>query len=649
MTTFLNLTLPSLKAGQEPVTFTMPAGVESPTSPMSPSANSAQWVQGTEITPQGLAFCQRVELMYALRGEDDRMRVCRVDPNAAAQWTAKADEADVESSASDADCEGEQADARTHTSRKKKFTKLSDDDLLVDWYDVLKLENADAATDEQVKLAYRKRCLETHPDKQPDRSDELFKQVQRAFDILNDPDVRQTFDSSRPFDDAIPGENIDEAKFFAAFGPVFDRNKKWSVERDLPSLGTDGTTHKDVLRFYDRWTAYQSWRDFSHLADLDEIDESMCREEKRFYMRENERQVSHFRKEEQKRLRTLVERARKADPRLRRKREADEAKRRQEQAEREAFRQKLRDEDDRKRNEVEARERLKKEEAAKAVVDTKAAMRQAQASMLEFLKTHDILESTPTNKLLVTAVRRPNVTWLFSKVTTLEEGAEIIETVRGGCTERRPLSADTRHADGATEEIEAVLLFNELVEIKERQIGLTRYGESIKKVAPPEQKPQSAAAKAKAAKAAEPEWTEDDMQRLQKATTKFPPGTVERWSKISAAIRDRFTEEQCMGKVNELAAALAAGVTPSVGATSAANAAEHAEQAEIDAAAAAAAGNSVEEWTVKQQKLLEQGLRELKDYKEKDKFQKIALIVESKTAKECFERFKYLRDMMKSK
>jgi hypothetical protein len=61
-----------------------------------------------------------------------------------------------------------------------------------------------AGSDEQIKAAYRKRYLDTHPDKQPDGSDVLFKRVQRRFLILGNPVARRSFDSSRPFDDSVP-------------------------------------------------------------------------------------------------------------------------------------------------------------------------------------------------------------------------------------------------------------------------------------------------------------------------------------------------------------------------------------------------------------------------------------------------------------
>ena len=120
--------------------------------------------------------------------------------------------------------EGDDGPAARHTGKTKTFIKLADDEVGIDWYEMLSLEN-DNANDNEIRMAYKRRCLETHPDKQPDHSDLLFKKVQRAFEILSNPDGRRAYDSSRPFDDTIPldGLNVDddESLFYSAYTDVF--------------------------------------------------------------------------------------------------------------------------------------------------------------------------------------------------------------------------------------------------------------------------------------------------------------------------------------------------------------------------------------------------------------------------------------------
>ncbi|KAG5506809.1 hypothetical protein GH5_06024 [Leishmania sp. Ghana 2012 LV757] len=651
----LSIELPLLKPGDEvlewPSTQPVPIG-DAVAADAPPQLN--RWIEVYRIIPQGEAFCRTVALTTQLRHEDARMHQAHADPGVAQQWAAE--EADRIASGAhgkgtdDAgDDDGAEDGARYQSSsRKKKFVKLTDEDMLVDWYEMLKLEPQEGATDDQIKAAYRRRCLETHPDKQQNHSDELFKQVQRAFDILGNPDTRQAYDSSRPFDDSIPGEHVESGAFFSTFGPVFERNKKWSSVPAMPSLGTDKTPHAEVLRFYDRWTDFQSWRDFSHLADLMEIDDSMCREEKRYYQRENARVLSHFHREEQKRIRLLVDRARKNDPRLRRRREEEEEKRLKEAREREAFRLQLVAEGERRRAEEARKQRKKAEAEAEAQQEEKQAMRRAQTEVLGFLGQHGLLDETPTNKLLADRVRRPNVQWIFSKVTNATEAQKLRDVLLACSTELRARTNDPEYKDvEGAEEVEAVMRFNALIQKMEQRCGVNRYGEAVKKVQDGDaftassKKKEVAAAAAKVPVDAGPEWTEEDLSRLQKATAKYPPGSVDRWIKICDLLRHRFTEEQAMAKVSELTAALhnAGSGNPTAATAS----------SPTLSSAPSATASSVENWSLKQQKQLEQGLRDLKDYKEKDKFQKIAKMVEGKTAKECFDRFKFLCSVNRKK
>ncbi|MCT6882034.1 MAG: DnaJ domain-containing protein, partial [Snodgrassella alvi] len=57
----------------------------------------------------------------------------------------------------------------------------------VDFYEVLGISRT--AGDEEVKKAYRKLAMKYHPDRnQGDKSaEEKFKEVQRAYEVLSDP------------------------------------------------------------------------------------------------------------------------------------------------------------------------------------------------------------------------------------------------------------------------------------------------------------------------------------------------------------------------------------------------------------------------------------------------------------------------------
>jgi len=63
-----------------------------------------------------------------------------------------------------------------------------------DYYEVLGIDrSADADT---IKSAYRKRAMQYHPDRNPDDStaEEQFKEATEAYEVLKDPQNRQTYD-----------------------------------------------------------------------------------------------------------------------------------------------------------------------------------------------------------------------------------------------------------------------------------------------------------------------------------------------------------------------------------------------------------------------------------------------------------------------
>lgn len=533
------------------------------------------------------------------------------------------------------DDDDEDRDYNRGTADGKAFVKLSDEDLETDWYALLKLAAGEGATENEIRSAYRRRCLDTHPDKQPDRSDVEFKRVQRAFEILGDPNSRRAYDSSRPFDDTIPDEdlNMDEESFFSVFKPVFDRNRKWSLDTRIPKLGDARTPIKEVNRFYDAWYRFNSWRDFSHEVELEEIDEGMCREEKRFYQRENQRMLEKHKRAELKRIRTLVERAQKMDPRLRKLREAEAAAREKEKADRAAERERIRLEEVQRKAAIAEKERAEQQARQERILAERNKIKQCEADMLSFFKQNNLIEDVNTNLLQNFAVRPPNVAWLYSKVTKAEDAEQLLNSVVN----------DANLTPSEDKSVPVVLKFNEIIQTKEQEVGMTRYGEPIKRITPEDiaarKKAEEAKKEAQRKAASGTVWTDEDLNALQKAIAKYPGGTVDRWRKMAQMLHDKFTEDEVLTKTKDLEAQLRKGVQgPQVLASTVA-----------PSASAPAADGSADEWSPEQQKQLENGLRELKDYKEKDKFQKVAKFVSGKTAKQCFDRFKYLCSINKKK
>ncbi|HVP56528.1 MAG TPA: molecular chaperone DnaJ, partial [bacterium] len=67
-----------------------------------------------------------------------------------------------------------------------------------DYYEVLGLDRA--ATDEDIKKAYRKLALKYHPDRNPNdkNAEESFKEATEAYEVLRDPSRRARYDQFGP-------------------------------------------------------------------------------------------------------------------------------------------------------------------------------------------------------------------------------------------------------------------------------------------------------------------------------------------------------------------------------------------------------------------------------------------------------------------
>merc|ERR1719174_1505199 len=211
--------------------------------------------------------------------------------------------------------------------KKEKRTEciiLTDDEKETDFYALL--EVGEGVSEQELKVVYRKFVLACHPDKlgrpatEEDRAH--FSKLQRAYEVLSDVKSRRQYDSMRPFDDDIP-ERFNKLvnDFFKSFGPVFERNARFSEHKPVPLIGDADTSVEEVRRFYKFWGTFETWRD--PLADAQQCGEELCdlaeaenREERRWMEQENNRIAKRYRKAELERIGKLVELAKANDPRL---------------------------------------------------------------------------------------------------------------------------------------------------------------------------------------------------------------------------------------------------------------------------------------------------------------------------------------------
>jgi len=122
--------------------------------------------------------------------------------------------------------------------------------------------------------------LKHHPDKKAgaigDSNDEaFFKCIQKATDVLTHPEKHRQFDSVDPHyelleADVPTAQQITKAKdpnsaFFRKFGPVFEREARFSRKQPVPLLGEYRDPKEKVEGFYDFWYNFDSWRSFEYL------------------------------------------------------------------------------------------------------------------------------------------------------------------------------------------------------------------------------------------------------------------------------------------------------------------------------------------------------------------------------------------------
>ena len=190
-------------------------------------------------------------------------------------------------------------------------------------------------------MAHRRKVLRHHPDKKAKagetNDDAFFKCIQKAFEVLSNPERRRQFDSVDPYFIALEQDEPTAAElsaspqaFFDILGPTFEREARFSKNLPAAPLGDIDAPKEVVHHFYDYWYNFDSWRSFEY-RDKEVNEGSDSRDDKRYTEKKNKNERARMKKEDTARVRELVDLAEKCDPRIKRikqeEKEAREAKR----------------------------------------------------------------------------------------------------------------------------------------------------------------------------------------------------------------------------------------------------------------------------------------------------------------------------------
>ncbi|KAG8222252.1 hypothetical protein J437_LFUL001450 [Ladona fulva] len=506
------------------------------------------------------------------------------------------------------------------------------------------------ATEEDIKKAYRQIVLLHHPDKrkaggiQAD-NDDYFSCITKAWEMLGNPLKRRSYDSVDPeFDDSIPTANdLARTKFFDVFGPVFERNARWSEKTPVPMLGSMDSPREEVEKFYSFWYSFESWREYSYL-DEEEKDKGQERDIRKWMDKQNKAARAKRKKEEMVRLRLLVDTAYKCDPRIQKFLQEDkEVKIAQKKARQEA--QKARqDEEERKRQEILEMERKKKEEQeAEEKAKTEAARKEKELLNRAFKKQRKTLRTISKENNYYTLNQNEVLHHMASlekmcEILTLEELKEINEKLQGKSLE------------------EGREVFLEWLEETEKRIERERAEvlQQAERATSRKNKPGDSA-----------QWSLEELQLLIKAVNFFPAGTNERWEVVANFINQHKPNNEVLRSAKDARTKAkdlqnsdySKGILKEIANKKAFDEFEKAKKGGVPVEAvvterfegpADQQEASVKPWTASEQQLLEQAL---KTYPANcpTRWDDIASCIPSRTKKECMKRYKELVEMVKAK
>lgn len=511
------------------------------------------------------------------------------------------------------------------------------------------------ATDDQIKRAYRQKVLRHHPDKRKALGEEIredddyFTCITRAFENLGAPAKRRAYDSvDHTFDDDVPDFKSKDQDFYKVFGPVFERNARWSTRTPVPKLGSDAATREQVDKFYKFWYDFESWREYSYLDEEDK-EKGSDREERRWIEKNNKIQRADKKKEEMRRIRKLVDNAYNADPRIGKFKDSDKeekaAKKKAKQdaakARRDAEDKERRDAAEKEKKEQEEKDRIEKEKREKERVEkevAKKAVKKERKQLRALCKDQDYFAQSDKDRV--------------RNMTDLDRLCEIL-SVDELVKLNRDLAAEGSSAASAAGQVfrQSVQKLNDQMEQEKLKL--------VERAA----KGGSSSDKSDLTKT----WSPDELSLLIKAVNLFPAGTTQRWDVVASFINQHTkTPEVCRSAKETLSKAKElqqgdfhlSSLKDEVNKKAYENLEKQKKRDikvdDVEAStrtetAAEAQGINVSPWTSEEQKLLEQALKTYSSALGPERWEKIASCLPSRSKKDCMIRYKELAEMVRAK
>ncbi|KAJ0037044.1 hypothetical protein NL108_016425, partial [Boleophthalmus pectinirostris] len=496
------------------------------------------------------------------------------------------------------------------------------------------------ATQKQIKAAHKAIVLKHHPDKRKAAGEQIvegdndyFTCITKAIEILSDPVKRRAFDSVDPtFDNTVPSKSEGKENFFEVFGPVFERNARWSSKKHIPKLGTVESTFEEVDNFYSFWYNFDSWREFSYL-DEEEKEKAECRDERRWIEKQNRASRAQRKKEEMNRIRTLVDTAYSCDPRIKKFKEEEKARKESEKKAKA----------DAKKREQEEREKARQAELEAVRLAKEKEEEEARQAALQAKKEKEIQKKAIKKERQ--KLRTSCKNWNYFADNEVDS-VKMMEEVEKLCDRLELTSLQSLNeilASGSKEESKAAV---------EKQVE--EVNQALQREREAEVQAQQAARASEQASggggSGAKGWTEDDLQLLIKAVNLFPAGTNARWEVIANYMNIHSTsgtkrtakdvinkaknlqrldpnqKDEINRKAFEKFKKEHTSVPPSID-----NAApsERFETTE----------NNPAPWTTEEQKLLEQALKTY-PVSTSERWEKIAAAVPGRSKKDCMKRYK---------